>query len=100
TKIIKAIGILGIFRFFKVKGTGLSERIQFVFACFMVVGVVLITLVVGLQSSTSMANLEPVFVTGKTSFAAIISIVAIAPCAFVGFDVVSHTEEAFAFSAI
>src|SRR5699024_12257558 len=74
-------------------------RIQFVFACFMVAGVVLIALVVGFQSSTSFGNMEPVFVTGKTSFAAIISVVAIAPWAFVGFDAVRQAAEEFDFPA-
>lgn len=98
-EIVIAVGILAIFGYFNVKGTGLSGKIQFVFACFMVAGVVLITLVVGLQSSTSLTNLEPVFVTGKTSFAAIISIVAIAPWAFVGFDAVPQAAEEFDFPA-
>src|SRR5699024_6629478 len=65
----------------------------------MVAGVVLIALVVGFQSSTSFGNMEPVFVTGKTSFAAIISIVAIAPWAFVGFDAVPQAAEEFDFPA-
>src|SRR5699024_5247484 len=65
----------------------------------MVAGVVLIALVVGFQSSTRFGNMEPVFVTVKTSFAAIILIVAIVPWAFVSFDAVPHAAEEFDFPA-
>lgn len=98
-EIIISVGILAVFGYFNTRGTGLSGRIQFVFACFMVAGVVILTLLVSTHSGTSTENLQPLFVSGKTSFAAIISIVAIAPWAFVGFDAVPQAAEEFDFPA-
>ena len=77
----------------------LSGKIQFIFACFMVAGVVILTFLVGVHPETSTDNLQPLFVPGKTSIAAIISIVAIAPWAFVGFDAVPQAAEEFDFPA-
>lgn len=98
-EIFIAVGILAIFGFFNIKGSGLSGRLQFIFACFMVGGVVVLTLLVGAQPGSSIGNLEPLFVSGKTSIAAVISIVAIAPWAFVGFDAVPQAAEEFDFPA-
>jgi len=98
-EIIIASIALGAFGYFNVKGTGLSGRMQFFFASVMVVAVVLITLMVGAQPGAGLSNIQPYFPTNKTAFAAIISIVAIAPWAFVGFDVVPQAAEEFDFPA-
>src|SRR5699024_8208799 len=55
---------------------------------------------VGFHSSRSLGNMEPVFVTGKTAFAAIISIVAVSPWVCVCFDAVPQGAEEFDFSAM
>src|SRR5699024_853525 len=49
--------------------------------------------------NTSLANMQPYFPSDKTTFAAIISIVAIAPWAYVGFDAVPQAAEEFDFPA-
>lgn len=72
---------------------------QFIFCVVMVVGVVAITAFVGISPDTSLANMKPAFNPEVTSFAAVISIVAIAPWAYVGFDNVPQAAEEFNFSS-
>lgn len=98
-EIIVASVALGAFGYFNTKGTGLSGRIQFIFCCIMVLGIVALTFMVGGQPEAGLADMQPYFPTGKTAFAAIISIVAIAPWAFVGFDAVPQAAEEFDFPA-
>src|SRR5690625_3578648 len=96
--IIASLG-LAIFGYLNVKGTGLTGRIQFVFALIMVFGVIALTIAVGIQPSAGLSNVQPLFPTNTTAFAAIISIVAIAPWAYVGFDAVPQAAEEFEFPA-
>ncbi|MBP2076176.1 APC family permease [Oceanobacillus polygoni] len=99
TEIIIATIALIVFGYFNIKGTGMSGRIQFIFCCVMVISIVVLTLLVGIQPGTGISNMQPFFPVETTAFAAIISIVAIAPWAYVGFDTVPQTAEEFNFSS-
>src|SRR5690606_2027797 len=94
--IIASIGLI-IFGYLNIRGTGLSGRTQYIFAILMVAGVVLLALITGFHPQTDIQNLQPLFPTDKTAWAAIISIVAIAPWAYVGFDAVPQAAEEFKF---
>lgn len=96
--LIATLGLL-IFGYLNVKGTGLSGRIQFIFAIIMVISVVVLTLTVGMHPGAGLSNVQPLFPANTTSFAAVISIVAIAPWAYVGFDAVPQAAEEFDFPA-
>ena len=98
-EIIIATLALVIFGYLNIKGTGLTGQMQFVFAIVMVVGVVILTIAVGVQPGAGLSNVQPLFPSNTTAFAAIISIVAIAPWAFVGFDAVPQAAEEFDFPA-
>ncbi|WP_077329257.1 APC family permease [Virgibacillus siamensis] len=98
-EIVIASVTLGIFGYFNIKGTGLSGRMQFIFCTIMVISVVAITFMVGVQPGAGLSNVTPLFPTDTTAFAAIISIVAIAPWAYVGFDNVPQAAEEFHFSS-
>lgn len=98
-EIIIATLALIVFGYLNIKGTGLTGQMQFIFAIIMVVAVVVITIAVGSQPGNGLANVEPYFPSNKTAFAAIISIIAIAPWAFVGFDAVPQAAEEFDFPA-
>ncbi|GAA0604953.1 APC family permease [Virgibacillus siamensis] len=99
TEILIASVTLAIFGYFNIKGTGLSGQMQFVFCTIMVIGVIAITFMVGIQPGAGLNNVAPLFPTETTTFAAIISIVAIAPWAYVGFDNVPQAAEEFHFSS-
>jgi amino acid transporter len=98
-EILIAVGILAIFGYSNIKGTGLSGKMQFVFCCVMVAAIIILTATVGMQPGAGLSNVAPAFPVNKTTFAAIISIVAIAPWAFVGFASVPQAAEEFDFSA-
>lgn len=98
-EIIIASVTLAIFGYLNMKGTGLSGRMQFIFCTVMVVSIVAITFMVGTQPGAHLANIKPFFTTETTTFTAIISIVAIAPWAFVGFDNIPQAAEEFNFSS-
>ncbi|MFZ3578280.1 APC family permease [Virgibacillus sp. DJP39] len=90
---------LALFGYLNIRGTGLSGKMQFVFCVIMLVGVGLITVLIGGNAGTSLADIKPYFPSDTTTFAAIISIVAIAPWAYVGFDNVPQAAEEFNFSS-
>lgn len=96
--IISSLGLL-VFGYLNIKKASLSGKTQFAFALTMVLSVVLLTFLVGIQPSAAFANMQPYFPDNKTTLAAIISIVAIAPWAYVGFDIVPQTAEEFNFPA-
>jgi len=97
-EIIIATVALAVFGYFNVRGGSFSGGLQFLFCIIMVAGVVAIFLMVGVHPDASLSNTQPNFPTGTTSIAAILSIVAIAPWAFVGFDNVPQAAEEFNFS--
>src|SRR5690625_213159 len=98
-EIIIATVALGLFGYFNVKGSSFSGRMQFVFCVVMVSGVIAIFLMTGAQPEAGFSNVQPNFPTETTALAAILSIVAIAPWAFVGFDNVPQAAEEFNFSS-
>ena len=99
TEIIIATLALLVFGYSNIRGGSLSGSIQFVFCIVMVVAVVAITFMVGMQPGAGLANVQPAFPTDTTAFAAIMTIVAIAPWAYVGFDNIPQTAEEFNFSS-
>ncbi|MEN1967729.1 APC family permease [Lentibacillus sp. N15] len=98
-EVITAMLVLVVFGFLNVRGTGLTGRMQFIFCCIMLAGVLAIVVFVGGSPKTEIATIAPLFPTNTTSIAAIISIVAIAPWAYVGFDNVPQAAEEFNFSS-
>ncbi|HAM81689.1 APC family permease [Ornithinibacillus bavariensis] len=99
TEIILATFVLLIFGYFNIRGNGFSGKIQFIFCVVMVLSVIILTFLVGVQPEAGLANIHPLFPVEKTALAAIISIIAIAPWAYVGFDNVPQLAEEFSFSS-
>ncbi|KFN92320.1 cationic amino acid transporter [Tetragenococcus muriaticus PMC-11-5] len=97
TEIIIASVALAIFGYLNVRGGVFSGRVQFIFCITMIAGVLLITFLTGMQPNTGLGNISPNFPMDTTAVSAIVSIVAIAPWAFVGFDNVPQTAEEFNF---
>lgn len=98
-EILVATAALIIFAVLNVRGGGNSARLQF-HMCVLMIGAVAIILVGVLSSSSgTFANLEPAFNPDSTPLVGILSIVAIAPWAFIGFDNIPQTAEEFNFSA-
>ena len=97
-EVIIATLTLLLFAYFNLKGSSFSGSLQFIFCMVMVVSVIALTYLVGLSPESSFQNMKPLFHPGTTTFASIISIVAIAPWAYIGFDNVPQAAEEFNFS--
>lgn len=98
-EIIIASVALAVFGFLNIKGTGISGRTQFIFAMVMVVSVFILTMLIGMEPTAGLKHIQPYYPSDTTAFAAIISIVAIAPWAYVGVDAVPQAAEEFNFPA-
>src|SRR5699024_2988642 len=98
-EILIATASLALFGYLNIRGCGLTGRMQFIFAIIMVVAVLILTLFVGIQPGAGLSNVSPLFPSDKTAIAAILSIVAIAPWAYVGFDAIPQAAEEFNFPA-
>lgn len=99
TEVIIATIALIVFAYLNIRGSGLTGSMQFIFCVVMVIGVLLLSVLVGLSPSSDIGNIVPFFNPEVTTFSAIISIVAIAPWAYVGFDNVPQMAEEFHFSS-
>lgn len=90
---------LFVFAYFNIRGTSLSGSMQFYFCIIMLASVFILTFLVGGTATGGIENIQPAFAPNKSVFAAIVSIVAIAPWAYVGFDNVPQAAEEFNFSS-
>ncbi|WP_462416972.1 APC family permease [Kytococcus sp. Marseille-QA3725] len=96
-EVVAASLALALFAVLNTRGTELSGRAQFLMVMAMLFGVLLILVGVLVHPEGTWSNVSPGFPTGVTPVAAILSIVAIAPWAFVGFDNVPQAAEEFDF---
>ena len=96
-EILLCLGALLIVTAIFLCGKRFTARVQTFFAIILFVGIaVCVTAAIG-KHSGGIASLAPAFAEGKHSVLQIISIVVIAPWAFVGFESVSHSAEEFDF---
>lgn len=97
-EIILASFALILFGLLSIKGISVAGWLQTVMALSLVTSVIILVIGAILNPDVKLSNLEPVYPEGKGHFAAVISIVAVAPWAFVGFDSIPQAAEEFNFS--
>src|SRR5699024_9010597 len=71
-EILIATLILSIFGYLNIKGSKLSGSIQFYFCVVMLLGVFLLTILVGVSPSSTIENIKPAFAPNKSVFAAML----------------------------
>ena len=98
-EIVLAIAALIIFALLSIRGVKFAGVFQTGLTVALIGGVVIVAVAALLSDKASIANLEPAFYPTNNKFAAILSIVAVAPWAFVGFDTVPQAAEEFDFPA-
>lgn len=96
-EVLISITALVVFAYLNIRGTALSGRIQFIACVIMLIAVVCILVAVLVNPAAVLSNASPGFPDGVSPIAAIASIVAIAPWAFIGFDNVPQAAEEFDF---
>lgn len=87
-----------LFALLSIKGISVAGWLQTVMALSLVASVFILFIGAFLSPQVEISNLQPLFPEGKSSWSAVIAVVAIAPWAFVGFDSIPQAAEEFNFS--
>ncbi|WP_181347243.1 APC family permease [Thalassobacillus sp. CUG 92003] len=88
-----------IFAILNIRGASFSGRTQFGFSMVLILGILILGVGAIISEDPSLANLDPVFKPGQTSIASILTILALAPFAYVGFDNIPQAAEEFKFNS-
>lgn len=86
------------FAIMSIKGISVAGWLQTAMALALVGSVIILGIAALLSPEAKLSNLQPLYPTDTDSFSAIVSIVAVAPWAFVGFDSIPQAAEEFNFS--
>ncbi|WP_419026412.1 APC family permease [Emergencia sp.] len=97
-EIILASLALILFAALSIKGISVAGWMQTVMALSLVASVFILLIGAILNPQVELSNLQPAYPDGKSSWASIVAVVAIAPWAFVGFDSIPQAAEEFDFS--
>ena len=97
-EILLASAVLVLFAVFSIKGVSVAGNLQTLLALALVASVVVLGVGAIVSPATSTANLQPVYPADSSAVASVISVVAVAPWAFVGFDSIPQAAEEFNFS--
>lgn len=90
--------VLFFFGYMNYRGASLAAFLQTILAFMLTFGVIGLVAGAAAAPTASSANLQPLFAEGKSAFACIAAIVAIAPWLFAGFDTIPQAAEEFNFS--
>lgn len=97
-EVLISLAFLAVFAWINVRGVEVSGRFQFAACCVMLAAVVIIVVCVVIAYAMDPVPLAPPFPAGTAPLAAIITIVAFAPWAYVGFDNIPQLAGEFDFS--
>lgn len=86
-----------VFALLNIRGASFSGQTQFVFSLILIAGIVLLGVGAIMTEGPSVSNISPGFTPDQTAIASILTILAIAPFAYVGFDNIPQTAEEFEF---
>ena len=87
-----------VFAMTSIRGGKVSGILQTIMTFALIGAVIILTIIALLSSDTAISNLKPFFVPGIPPLRGILSIVAIAPWAYGGFDSIPQAAEEFDFS--
>lgn len=88
-----------MFGIFNYMGGEIAGNIQLAMVFLMIIAVLMIVIGTIFSPQASIANLSPAFPAGKSAASSILSMVALSPWLFVGFDTIPHAAEEFSFSS-
>ncbi|GEN54445.1 APC family permease [Halobacillus faecis] len=93
-----ASAALIVFALLNIRGASFSGQTQFVFSLILILGITLLALGALWTEGPSITNITPAFSPEKSVIASIVTILAIAPFAYVGFDNIPQAAEEFDFA--
>ncbi len=97
-EILLALFALILFAWLSIRGVKFAGVFQTGLAFALVGGIAIVALAAVFSDKASFANLSPAYHPGTSELSGILSVVAVAPWAFVGFDTVPQATEEFKFS--
>lgn len=90
-------GTLLLFGFMNYRGMDFASSIQLILAIALTLGVCVLTYGAFAAPTAHLSNLDPLFAEGRSPMGSVLSILALTPWLFVGFDTIPQTAEEFAF---
>ncbi|MEC3882790.1 APC family permease [Halobacillus sp. HZG1] len=93
-----ASAALIVFALLNVRGASFSGQTQFVFSIILIFGIALLAVGALWAEGPSLTHITPPFSPEKSTIASIVTILAIAPFAYVGFDNIPQAAEEFDFA--
>lgn len=97
-EIIIASAMILIFAYFNIKGSEVSAKLQLIFSIILVVGVAIMGTFTFMYADNPLVNMQPAFNENQSIVISVLTVLAIAPWAYVGFDNVPQAAEEFKFS--
>ncbi len=91
--------VLVVFGLLNIIGADVISKIQVSLALILAIGVVALVGGAFMAPTATVTNLDPLFAEGRSVFASIAAVVAVAPWLYVGFDTIPQAAEEFNFSA-
>ncbi|WP_226580646.1 APC family permease [Halobacillus litoralis] len=88
---------LVLFALLNIRGASFSGQTQFIFSLILIAGIALLGIGALFADGPSLTNITPAFTPDQTALASILTILAIAPFAYVGFDNIPQAAEEFEF---
>lgn len=98
-EIMLSVSAIVLFGILNIVGSDKIGKIQVLMVSLLFTAVVLLGSGSFILNTAGIAQLKPFFAGGKMPIASILSVLAIAPMAFVGFDTIPHAAEEFNFPA-
>lgn len=98
-EVLLASFVMILFAYLSIKGVGVSGKLQTYLSLFLILSILILIIATLFEPSIDFNNLKPAFPNEGSNLAGVLSIVAIAPWAFVGFDAIPQVAEEFNFSA-
>lgn len=86
-----------LFALLNIRGASFSGQTQFVFSIILILGIILLAVGAFFTEGPSFTHITPAFNPEQTALASILTILAIAPFAYVGFDNIPQAAEEFKF---
>lgn len=85
------------FGFMNYRGMDFASSIQLILAFALTIGVAVLAFGAFTADTAKLSNMQPLFAEGRSALGCVLSILALTPWLFVGFDTIPQTAEEFAF---
>lgn len=97
-EVVLVSSVILFFGYMNFRGSECANNLQLTLSVSLAIGVVALAIGSGVSDTASVQNLEPYFNEGQAGFISVLTVVALAPFLYQGFDTIPQTAEEFNFS--